>query len=126
LVPKSLKVCFVIHFFADMIFAIPMMISPMDFLSFWGIENGDSLTVRLVSAALIGIGGNSMIMRNRSLAVYQSMLNLKILWSVSAIIGIILSLVQSGPYSLYFFLSVFFSFSCIWIYYRIRLKNAHQ
>lgn len=124
IVPSSLKLWFSIHFIADILFAVPMMVVPEQFLLFWGLDVGESLPVRLAAAALIGIGGNSFLMRKKNVDVYLSMLNLKILWSLSAIVGIILSIVEGGPNSLFIFLGIFASFSILWIFYRIKLENG--
>lgn len=120
-IPKSLKFWFVIHFIADIIFAIPMMFVPEKFLLFWGFETGETLTTRLVAAALFGIGGNSFLMKNKSVDSYITMLNLKIIWSISAILGITISIYQGAPPASYMFLAIFVSFSLLWIFYRRKL-----
>ena len=82
------------------------------------------MTVRLVAAALFGIGGNSLLMSRGGIEKYITMLNLKIIWSLAAISGIFLTILEGGPVSLYFFLSIFVLFFFIWFFYRIKLKNA--
>jgi hypothetical protein len=122
MVKKSLKVFFVIHFVMDYLFAIPLMVIPRDFLYFLGWEVVDPLSARLVAAALFGIGGMSLMHVNEGIAAYKSMLNLKILWSISAILGIFVSIVQGAPIVAWGILAIFIIFSCIWIYYRVSLN----
>ena len=90
-VPASLRIWFTIHFIVDYLFAIPLFIVPAWFLSFFGFTVIDPVTARLVAAALMGIGGISLLSRKESINVYNSLLKLKIIWSVSAIAGLLLS-----------------------------------
>jgi len=80
-VPKSLRVWFVIHFVLDIIIAIPMLLVPELLLPLLGWSVVDPITSRLVGAALLGIGVESLIGRNASSDVFKAMLNLKILWA---------------------------------------------
>lgn len=123
-VPKSLRVWFMVHFIVDMIFAIPLMVNPVWFLGLFGFNLIDPLTARLVGAALIGIGGESFFMNKKGIESYHVLLTLKILWSVSAVVAIGLSIFQGGPKSEWLFLAIFFVFSIIWIYYKRRLISS--
>lgn len=122
-VPKSLRIWFVIHFFADIVFAVPLLFFPVEILALLGWTTIDPLATRLVGAALIGIGVESLLGRNASLQSYQTMLRLKILWSLSANFGIALSIFQGAPKAAWLFLGIFLSFSCLWIYYKLRLDK---
>ena len=123
-VPKSLRAWFVVHFWADILFAIPLLLFPKETLSLFGWTPIDPLATRLVGAALIGIGVESFLGRNASFQSYQTMLRLKILWSVSANLGIALTIIQGAPKSVWLFQAIFFSFSCLWIYYKVRLGRS--
>ncbi len=122
-IPKSLRIWFIIHFIVDIIFALPLMIAPEWFLGLLGFITVDPVASRLVGAALIGIGGASLLVRNKGLESFNSLLTLKILWSVSAIIGIIWSLIEGAPLVMRLVLPVFAIFSAVWIYYKIRLSK---
>ena len=52
---------------------------------------------------------------------FQALLTLKIIWSVTAILGFIISLVQGAPAATWLFLILFAAFSVIWIYYKKTL-----
>ncbi len=121
MVPKSLKTWFLIHFIADMIFAIPLLIVPVWFLQLLGFTTVEPLSARLIGAALIGIGGNSFLMRNKSKDAYLAMLNLKLLWSSFAVIGIFITMMQGGPVVGWFILLVFLVFFFIWLYFKRRI-----
>ncbi len=122
-VPKSLKTWFIIHFIADIIFAIPLIIAPIWILGLFEFTGVETLTARLVGAALIGIGGTSFLVRNAGSESYNSLLSLKILWSIAAQIGILWTIYEGAPRSAWIILGVFFVFSIIWIYYKRKLTS---
>jgi ferredoxin len=96
MVPRSLRFWFVLHFVVDFIFAVPLLVAPVWLLTLFGFQNPDSFTARLVGAALLGIGGESLLSWGGPVEAFRAMLNLKIIWSLAAIVGIILTLVISG------------------------------
>ena len=113
MVLKNLRTWFVIHFFTDYIFGIPMLIAPVWTMSLFGWTVIDPATTRIAGAALLGIGGESLLVRNASLEVYRAMLNMKIIWSLSAIFGIILSILDGAPPMAWGFLAIFTGFSAL-------------
>lgn len=122
LVPSSLRVWFVIHFAIDMLFAIPLLFFPEFLLPLLGWKAVDPITSRLVGAALLGIGGESLLGRNASKEVFLAMLNLKILWAVGAVLGIALGIAAGGPPLAWALLVIFLTFLVIWVYYRFSLR----
>ena len=120
--PSSLRTWFVIHFVVDYLFAIPLFIAPRWFLSFFGFTIIDPVTARLVAAALFAVGGISLLSRNESVGTYKALLKLKIIWSVSAIAGLLVSLWQGAPVLLWLIALVFGLFCGIWSYYFWKLR----
>ena len=113
---------FVLHFVIDMIFALPLFFFPGAFLGFFGIETFNPLFVRLVAAALFGIGIESLLGRNGSVEAFKAMLNLKIIWSSAAVLGIIISLQEiAADLIIWLILLTFIAFNLLWVYWRIRL-----
>lgn len=123
-ITKSLRTWFVIHFFVDMLFALPLMFSPEWTLNLIGLNPADTLAPRIVGAALIAIGGNSLLMANKKLEHYQTMLNLKVIWSSGAILAIILEIAQKPKPVLWPLLGTFIFFTFVWHWYRIKLNKA--
>ena len=124
MVPKSLRTWFLIHFVADYLFAIPLLIAPVWMLSLFGWQTIDPFTARLVGAALIGIGGASLTERNASVEAFRSMLNLKLLWASAAIIGMTVTMLGGGyPLIGWGIVAIFVAFFFIWLYYRNLLKE---
>lgn len=125
-VPKSLRKWFVVHFLVDVLFAIPLMLFPVRFLQLFGWQVIDPITTRLVAAALLGIGVESYLGRNAGVQAFRGMLNLKIIWSLGAIVGLGWSLLQSaqgGPLSAWLVLLVFVAFNVLWVHWRLKLAE---
>jgi len=120
-VPNSLRRWFVVHFAADIAFAVPLLLIPELLLPALGWTCVDPVLSRLVGAALMGIGMASLIERNASADTFRSMLNLKIVWATSAVFGIALGLARGGPPVNWSFLVIFAAFLGLWAYYRRRL-----
>ena len=87
-IPASLRTWFLIHFAVDWLFALPMMFAPVATLELLGWDSVDPASTRLVAAALLAIGGESLRMRKAGLEVYRVMLDLKLIWSAGAMLGL--------------------------------------
>lgn len=125
-VPLPLKTWFIIHFVVDVLFAIPLFLIPVAFLSFLGWQSVDPFATRVVAAALFGIGIESFLGRNASAQTFKNMLNLKIIWSGATIAGIGLSIFQNAnpaSFGQWFLFLVFVCFHLLWIFWRIRINR---
>jgi hypothetical protein len=76
-IPRGLKIWFIIHFIVDIALAIPLIFFPKIFLGLLGFPIVETLTARLVGAALIGIGGASLFAYNKKIETYNILLTLK-------------------------------------------------
>ena len=123
-VPRALTYWFIVHFIIDISIALPLFLFPERSLELIGWQEIDVLFARVVAAALFGIGIESLIGRNSHLEGFRNMLNLKIIWSFAASLGIGWSMVegaQGRPLMGWVLLSTFVVFHFIWIYWRIRV-----
>jgi hypothetical protein len=126
-VPQVLRNWFVVHFVADMLFAIPLMIAPKAVLGMVGWEVVDPFATRLVAAALFGIGIESYLGRNRGRDAFLGMLTLKVIWSSAAVLGIAWTLLDGYQGERLFpsiTLITFLLFNVVWVYWRRRLSQA--
>ena len=121
-IPKLLRIWFIIHFITDMIFAIPLLFFSTWTLNLFGFPLENLLFVRIVGAALIGIGGASLFNYKKEKASYEIMLTLKIIWSLTAILAIIWSIIEGAPKITWLFLAIFIGFSIVWQYYKVKLR----
>ena len=97
------------------------MLTPTRMLALLGWESVDPFTTRLAAAALFGIGIESYLARNAGLESFRNMLNLKIIWSSTAVIGITLSLIESAqgrPWFSWSILVIIIIFIFLWVYWR--------
>ena len=125
-VPAALRAWFVIHFVADVVFAIPLMLWPEATLRLFGWQTIDPIATRVVAAALFGIGIESYLGRDAGTQAYRGMLNLKIIWSLAVILGAGYSLLQGAqgsPPLGWALVGVFAFFNVVWVYWRWRLHR---
>ena len=103
------------------------MLVPVEMLSMLGWQTVDAYTARLVAAALFGIGIESYLGRNAGVESIRNMLNLKIIWSLGAVLGIGISLAQNAqnnPLMALGILVIFVGFNMLWVYWRLGLKES--
>ena len=125
-VPPALRMWFVIHFAADMVTALPLFIAPREVLGILGWVSIDPMATRLAAAALFGIGIESLLGRKAGFEAFKGMLQLKIIWSGFATIGLIWSVLEgslSDPLIGWLLVGVFAVFHALWWYWLIRIKN---
>lgn len=122
-VPSSLRTWFNLHFGIDMVLGLPMLLTPAIAMGFLGFSEFDTLTVRIVGAALIAIGGTSYWIQNEGIEVFRAMLKLKLIWSLSAMVAIMLYIYELGNDAAFVFFGIFLFFSLIWSYYYRLIKK---
>jgi hypothetical protein len=106
-----------------MVFALPLILFPDQILTYLSWEPIDPFMSRLVGAALMGIGFGGFVNRNVSVEAYVVMLNMKIIWSISAVMLILITMISGGPVFGWFILFLFMIFAVVWIRYRVQLTR---
>jgi hypothetical protein len=121
-VPNGLRTWFVIHFAADVLFAIPLLFFPSWLLSLfeWGVY--DPILSRLVGAALMGIGVESLLGRNADADTFRAMLNLKVIWASSALFAFGAGIAEGAAPIAWVLMGIFAVFWFVWVYYRLKLR----
>jgi len=122
LVPKGLRVWFVIHFTVDVLFAVPLLFFPRALLNFFGWGVYDPILARLVGAALMGIGVESLLGRNADVGTFRAMLNLKVIWASGALFAFGAGIAEGAPPVAWGLMGIFGVFWCAWVYYRFILR----
>lgn len=128
MVPPALRRWFVVHFWADIVFAIPLFLAPEATLGALGWPCVDPLATRLVAAALFGIGIESLLGRDASLDAFRQMLRLKVIWSGSATVGILWSQLAADhpPTMGWVFFAIFLGFHVLWHTWQRRVVALAQ
>lgn len=123
---QKLKFWFIIHFILDVVAALPLFFFPVRLLQILGWQVVDPFATRLVAAALFGIGIESWLGRNGDLATFGHMLNLKIIWSATAVLGLGFSMLQAAKLpsaGQWAALAIFLIFHLIWVGFRLKVKS---
>lgn len=126
LVPASLRTWFRVHCAVDVAAALPLLLFPQRILGLLGWTAIDPVATRLCGAALLGIGGASVMVDRHGLAGYRTLLGLKVIWSVAAIFALLAGIADGAPPAAWAFLSIFIAFSGIWMSYVIRLRQLER
>jgi len=124
-VPAALKWWFVLHCVVDVIVALPLFVAPREVLGLLGWQAVDPFAARLTAAALLGIGVESWLGRNAGRETFKGMLQLKIVWSGFATVGLVWSAIEGGlryPWIGWILVGVFAAFHALWWYWRLRLR----
>lgn len=122
--PVGLQRWFFVHFLLDVAFALPLLFAPRLFLLSLGWESVDPVAARLVAAALFGIGIESLIARKAPLSSFPALLDLKLIWSTAALLGLLLSIIQEVhgvPWALWGLVAIFAAFNLLWAWWRRRV-----
>ena len=116
---------FLAHGIVDLIIAIPLLVAPEAFLEWLGWTGVDVFTSRIVAAALIGIGVESLLGFRTEFYAVKAMLNLKILWAIAAIVAILWSALAAPavPWGAWPILGLFVVFLASWIVWRFRVSG---
>lgn len=122
-VPNSLRHWFVVHFILDALFAIPLFIAPVYTLQLFGWTTIDPVAGRLVASAFFAIGTTSLITRNADVSSYRSLLILKLIWSGTALLGLLLNIANGAPTFSWAAIGIFVIFFIVWAYYYRQLRS---
>jgi hypothetical protein len=125
-VPASLRTWFRVHCAVDLVAALPLLLFPQRILGLLGWTAVDPVATRLCGAALLGIGGASVLVERYGLPGYRALLSLKVIWSVAAIFALVAGIADGAPPAAWAFLSIFIAFSGIWMSYAIRLRQLER
>jgi uncharacterized membrane protein len=125
-VPASLRTWFIVHAAVDLVAGLPLLIAPEPLLQRLGWSCVDPVAARLVGAALLGIGGQSFLMRDGSREAYRAMLGLKVIWSLAAVVALVIAIGRGAPPAAVVFLSIFIAFAGVWVHHALRMRQLDR
>ena len=114
------------HFAVDWLVAVPLFVAPYPLRRFFGWHGVDPIATRLFAAALMAIGGQSLLGGNGTVSEFRAMLNLKLIWAAAAAVALGIGVLTGGPALAWLGLAVFVGFFGVWLYWRIRIERLAQ
>jgi hypothetical protein len=122
----ALRIWLILSFIVDMIFGIPLLLVPHDIAAVFQFEDQGLFVLRLIGAALIGIGmGSVLVVGERGQrGGFEAIVNLKLVWTIFSVIGIGLSISDGAPKSAWLFFAIFCVFAIGWIYHAVQLRKG--
>ena len=116
----------VFHFYFDYAVAIPIFFGAEQIALYFPDYPLDTVALRIVAAALFGIGFSSLQASNLDYDNMVIKLRWAVIWSGTAWIGVLISLVNDGhPLNWpVFFTFVLFNF--LWTYYAVKLNSFNN
>ena len=125
-VPTMLRKWLVFHFYFDYAVAIPIFFGAEQIALYFPEYPLDTVALRIVAAALFGIGFSSLQASNLDYDNMVIKLRWAVIWSGTAWIGVLISLVNGGhPLNWpVFFTFVLFNF--LWTYYAVKLNSFNN
>ena len=125
-VPTMLRKWLVFHFYFDYAVAIPIFFGAEQIAVYFPDYPLDTVALRIVAAALFGIGFSSLQASNLDYDNMVKKLRWAVIWSGTAWIGVLISLVNDGhPLNWpVFFTFVLFNF--LWTYYAVKLNSFNN
>jgi hypothetical protein len=125
-VPTMLRKWLVFHFYFDYAVAIPIFFGAEQIVVYFPEYPLDTVALRIVAAALFGIGFSSLQASSLDYDNMVKKLRWAVIWSGTAWIGVLISLVNDGhPLNWpVFFTFVLFNF--LWTYYAVKLNSFNN
>lgn len=116
----------VFHFYFDYAVAIPIFFGAEQIALYFPDYPLDTVALRIVAAALFGIGFSSLQASSLDYDNMVKKLRWAVIWSGTAWIGVLISLVNDGhPLNWpVFFTFVLFNF--LWTYYAVKLNSFNN
>ena len=116
-VPTMLRKWLVFHFYFDYAVAIPIFFGAEQIALYFPEYPLDTVALRIVAAALFGIGFSSLQASNLDYDYMVIKLRWAVIWSGTAWIGVLISLVNEGHPLNWPVFFTFILFNFLWTYY---------
>jgi hypothetical protein len=116
----------VAHAAACLVAAAALFFVPEVVLRRLGWTAVDPITARLAGAALLAIGGQSLLVRKAGVETYRTMLSFLVIWSLAAALGLFVGVGEAAPDAAWALLSVFVVFAGVWVHHAIRFRQLDR
>ena len=122
-VPTMLRKWLVFHFYFDYAVAIPIFFGAEQIALYFPEYPLDTVALRIVAAALFGIGFSSLQASNLDYDNMVIKLRWAVIWSGTAWIGVLISLINGGHPLNWPVFFTFILFNFLWTYYAFKLGS---
>ena len=117
---KGLEIVFLVHFIVGLILGIIFLFIPETYCTLVGVTMTDYGILRLVGAASLALGGSSFLAyRSKDWEKAKLLVQLDLIWLVSAIVGLVWWLIESGPVAGWWVFGMFVAFLGAFVYFYI-------
>lgn len=123
---QALRIWIILSFIVDMLFGVPLLLVPHDLAAVFGFEDQGVFVLRLLGAALIGVGTGSVLTCHEHGCGFHAIVNLKLVWTILSALAILWSIFDGAPQAAWLFFGIFFVFAIGWIYLRLKLGKLHE
>ena len=125
-VPAMLRKWLVFHFYVDYAVAIPIFFGAEQIAVYFPEYPLDTVALRIVAAALFGIGFSSLQASSLDYDNMVKKLRWAVIWSGTAWTGVLISLLNGGhPLNWPVFIT-FVLFNILWTYYAVKLGSFNS
>ena len=125
-VPAMLRKWLVFHFYVDYAVAIPIFFGAEQIAVYFPEYPLDTVALRVVAAALFGIGFSSLQASSLDYDNMVKKLRWAVIWSGTAWTGVLISLLNGGhPLNWPVFIT-FVLFNILWTYYAVKLGSFNN
>ena len=125
-VPPTLRAWFIAHAVACLVAALALFFEPEMVLRRLGWVAIDPITARLAGAALLAIGGQSLLVRNAGVETYRTMLGLLVIWSLASALGLFVGVGEGAPSAAWALMSISVVFAGVWVHHAIRFRQLRR
>ena len=125
-VSRSLRSWFLVHAVASLVAGAALLAAPDLALHRLGWASADPVTARLVGAALLAFGAASLSARDATVEVCRAIVRLNTVWSFAAAAALFVGIGAGAPSSTWAFLSIFITFSGVWLHHAIRFRQLER
>ena len=121
-----LKKIFIIHAVIDILFAAMIFLNPNALLLLLGFTYSDPLSPRIVAAALCGIGGGFLCIKNKKMEHYFALLPTKIIWSFLCFLVLLFFYIKKQNFFVLGIFLIFFLFFVLWVSLFVKIKKQND
>ena len=125
-IPTALRRSLIADAVIDGLLGLVLFIAPEPVLRAFGWHAVDPIATRLLASALFGMSAQTWLGRNGDVAEIRAGLNLKVVWTGTATLGLAIAVASGALLLVDVALIAFGVFFVQWIYWRRKLRSSSR